>query len=176
MLTDDEEELLDIEPEQAAEELLSRMLDARRYRGAGTHLARLLAEQEGVRFRCAPLPAHLRRSELHPQDGSQDPGVLAGALAGLLAMPPAIDLRHIGVARVTVSERIAHLRGLLARGRFSFDDAVTGADRITVAITIFALLELYKRGEADWEQTQAFGEIAIRARGAAAQTASRMAG
>ncbi len=43
MLSGEEEELLDIEPEQAAEELLARMLDARRYRAAATHLGELLA-------------------------------------------------------------------------------------------------------------------------------------
>ena len=54
--------------------------------------------------------------------------------------------------RVTVAERLALLRGLLRAGAFSFDEAVRGADRMTVAVTLFALLELYKRGEADWEQ------------------------
>ena len=78
-------------------------------------------------------------------------------------MPPAISLRHIGVPRITVAERLAHLRGLLRRGRFSFDEAVQGADRMTVAVTLFALLELYKRGEADWEQEESFGEIAVQA-------------
>jgi segregation and condensation protein A len=34
---------------------------------------------------------------------------------------------------------------------------------MTVAVTLFALLELYKRGEAEWEQEQSFGEIAIHA-------------
>src|SRR5712691_11633171 len=43
MLTGEEEELLEIEPEQAAEELLARMLDARRYRAVSAHLAELLA-------------------------------------------------------------------------------------------------------------------------------------
>jgi segregation and condensation protein A len=79
-------------------------------------------------------------------------------------MPPAISLRHIGVPRITVAERLAHLRGLLRRGRFSFDEAVRGADRVTVAVTLFALLELYKRGEADWDQQESFGEIAVHAR------------
>ncbi len=54
--------------------------------------------------------------------------------------------------RVSVAERLAHLRGLLRRGAFSFDEAVRGADRMTVAVTLFALLELYKLGEAGWEQ------------------------
>ncbi len=38
-----------------------------------------------------------------------------------------------------------------------------GADRMTVAVTLFALLELYKRGEASWEQDESFGEIAVHA-------------
>ena len=31
-------------------------------------------------------------------------------------------------------------------------------------MTLFALLELYKRGEATWSQTEPFGEIAIESR------------
>ncbi len=164
MLSSEEEELLDIEPEQAAEELLSRMLDARRYRAAAGHLGELLAGERGVRFRSAPAPAHLRRAIVHDADGSQDPEVLGEAMGRLLLMPPAISIRHISALRVTIAERLAHLRRLLARGTFSFDEAVRGADRMTVAVTLFALLELYKRGEAEWEQPESFGEIAIHAR------------
>jgi segregation and condensation protein A len=138
MLSSDEQELLDIEPEQAAEELLARMLDARRYRAAAAHLGELLASEHGVRFRMAPPPPSLRRTIIQPQDGSQDPRVLG--------------------------ERLAHLRRLLSRGSFSFEEAVDGADRMTVAVTLFALLELYKRGEADWEQRESFGEIAVHGR------------
>ena len=36
-----------------------------------------------------------------------------------------------------------------------------GADRVTVAVTLFALLELYKQGEATWSQDEPFGEITI---------------
>lgn len=162
MLSSEEEQLLDIEPEQAAEELLARMLDARRYRAASAHLAELLADEDGVRFREAPLPAHLRRSIVPAADGSQDPAVLGEAIGRLLTMPPAINIRHIAVPRVSVAERLEHLRALLRRGAFSFDEAVRGADRMTVAVTLFALLELYKRGEAGWEQDECFGEIAVR--------------
>ena len=166
MLTDDDEELLDIEPAQAAEELLARMLDARRYRSAAAHLGELLAGEDGVRFRMAPLPANLRRTIVQPPAGSQDPQVLGAAIGRLLLMPPTISLRHISMPRVTVAERLGHLRALLRRGAFSFDEAVGDANRVTVAVTLFALLELYKRGEADWDQDESFGEIAIRPRGA----------
>src|SRR6185312_2487727 len=47
---EDDDELLELEPEQAAEELLARMLDARRYRSAASHLQELLAREAGVRF------------------------------------------------------------------------------------------------------------------------------
>src|SRR5471032_3270827 len=50
------EELLELEPGEAAEELLARMLDARRYRAAAAHLGELLAAQPAVRYREAPLP------------------------------------------------------------------------------------------------------------------------
>jgi segregation and condensation protein A len=163
---EDEDELLDMEPEEAAEELLARMLDARRYRSAAGHLQELLAQEHGSRFREAPPPAHLRRTELAPEEGAQDPTVLGEAIGRLLAMPPTISLRHIGSVRVTVAERLRHLRGLLRRGAFSFEEAVSGADRVTVAVTLFALLELYKRGEVDWRQPESFGEIAIEAAGA----------
>jgi len=163
MLSAEEQELLEIEPEEAAEELLARMLDARRYRTAAAHLRELLAREHGVRFRDAPPPPELRRAIVLQEDGSQHPGVLGEVIGRLLLMPPTINVRHISALRVTVAERLAHLRALLRRGSFSFDEAVRGADRMTVAVTLFALLELYKRGEADWAQQESFGEIDVRA-------------
>jgi segregation and condensation protein A len=185
MLSGDEEELLDIEPEQAAEELLARMLDAARYRSASGYLRELLDGEHGVRFRSAPLPPALRRRIVPAEDGSASPDVLGAAIGRLLSMPPEISVRHIGTPRVSVAERLAHLRGLLRRGAFSFEEAVAGADRMTVAVTLFALLELYKLGEAGWEQRESFGEISIRAAASppprealapATPTAARLAG
>ena len=65
---------------------------------------------------------------------------------------------------MTVAERLAHLRALLRRGSFNFDEAVVRADRVTVAVTLFALLELYKQGELTWTQEEPFGEITIEPR------------
>jgi len=71
-----------------------------------------------------------------------------------------------------VAERLAHLSSLLRRGSFSFDEAVAGADRETVAVTLFALLELYKQGEATWEQAEPFGPIAVEGRDPAREGAA----
>jgi segregation and condensation protein A len=62
---------------------------------------------------------------------------------------------------VTVAERLARLRALLRRGSFNFEEAVERADRATVAMTVYALLELYKRGELTWTQEEPFGAITI---------------
>src|SRR6185312_10918734 len=146
-----------------------------RYRAAAGHLRELLAAEDGVRFRSAPLPPALRRRIVPPADGSERPELLGESIGRLLTMPPTISLRHIGSPRVSVAERLAHLRGLLLRGAFSFEEAVSGADRMTVAVTLFALLELYKLGEVAVQQEESFGEISVRAPSQAAP-AARLAG
>ena len=158
------EELDELEPAEAAEELLARLLEYARFRAAGAHLAERHEHGQSYLWRVAKPPDGLRRL---PETAAYEPALLGEALGGLLRTPPPIDLTHMATPRVTVGERLAHLRALLRRGTFSFDEAVRGADRVTVCVTVFALLELYKRGEAGWEQAEPFGEITVHA-GAAA--------
>ena len=158
------EEALDLVPGEAADELLARMVEYHRYRGAAAHLRERLEAEHGHRYRSAPLPPALRRVALETAEPAYDPEQLAEAIGGLLHIPPPLDLRHVRRPAVSVEQRLAHLRELLAAGsRFSFDEAVKGADRLTEAVTLFALLELYKAGEARWEQTEPFGPITVRA-------------
>jgi segregation and condensation protein A len=165
MLPRDEDEGLDWEPSEAAEELLARMLEYRRFRNAAGFLHDTLARETGFRYRAAPLPPELRRVSLDLAEASYAPSQLAEAIGGLLRTPPPLDLRHVARPHVTVEARLAHLRSLIARrGKFLFDDAVRGADRLTEAVTLFALLELYKAGEASWEQDAPFAPITVRAR------------
>jgi segregation and condensation protein A len=161
LLPGEELEEIELDPGEAAEELLARLLDAHRYRAAAAHLRERLEREEGSRFRSAPPPAHLRKARLDDARAVYDPGVLAKAIGDLLIVPPPVDLHHVTVAKVTVAERLAHLRRLLTRGRFSFDEAVARADRVTVAVTLYALLELHKQGEATWTQDEPFAEITV---------------
>jgi len=163
------EELDELAPAEAAEELLERMLAYARFRGAGAFLAARREAEQGALYRVAPLPAVLRRAPLEHARQAYDPAVLGQALGGLLRTPPPLDLRHIAAPRVSLGERLAVLRRLLRRGTFSFDAAVEGADRMTVAVTLFALLELYKLGEAGWEQQESFGPVTVRPRSPAAK-------
>ena len=162
MLPREDDEAVPWEPQEAAEELLARMLEYHRYRGAAQHLRDRLESEHGYRYRSAPLPKELRRVSLEAAEQAYDPQRLAEAIGDLLTIPPPLDLRHVRRPAVSVEQRLAHLRDLLGRGSsFSFDDAVKGSDRLTEAVTLFALLELYKAGEARWEQEVPFGPITV---------------
>jgi segregation and condensation protein A len=163
LLPGEEIEEIELDPGEAAEELLARLLDAHRFGAAAAALSERLEAQEGHRFRSAPLPPALRRASLAEAAAVYGPEMLVRALGGLLEMPQPVDVRHIAVPKITVAERLAHLRTLLGRGRFTFDEAVTRADRVTVAVTLYALLELYKQGEVTWSQDRPFADITIEA-------------
>jgi segregation and condensation protein A len=164
MLPTEDEEGLDLEPREAAEELLARMLEYHRYRAAAQRLHERLTAENGFRYRSAPLPPALRRVSIEAAETAYEPDHLAAAIGDLLRVPPPLDLRHVRRPAVSVEERLGHLRDLLSRRtRFSFDEAVKDADRLTEAVTLFALLELYRAGEVQWEQEVPFGPITVRA-------------
>lgn len=154
------EELLSLDPQEAAEELLGRIVEARRYRALAGELKERFEREGPYHYRSVPPPPQLRQlpeEELPPLA----PERLAERIGALLAAPAPIDLRHLLRARVSLADCLQRLRNLLAKGRFSFEEAVAGADRLTEAVTVFALLELYRRGEARWEQPEPFGQITV---------------
>ena len=161
MLPAEEEVELDIGPEEAAEELLARMLEYRRYRSAGAELAARFDAERPYLHRSAPLPARLRRVSIDAARPVYDPDALGAALGGLLRVPPKLDTSHIRPT-VSLEHRLDVLRELLGnRSRLDFDESFGGEDRLTQAVTIFALLELHKKGEASWSQRDNFGPIEI---------------
>jgi segregation and condensation protein A len=162
---EEDDELYDMEPEQALDELIARMLEYRRYSNAAGFLKQRLEAENGFRYRSAPLPPELRKLSLEAAESTYAPERLAKAIGDLLKTPPPLNLSHMARPIVTVEQRLSHLRALLkGRGRFLFDEAVKGADRVTEAVTLFALLELYKAGEAVWSQDEPFAPITVEVR------------
>ena len=154
----------ELAPEEAADELLARMLEYRRYRDAAAYLAELFADGRDYHYRVAPLPPDLRRVALDAARPTYEPDSLAAAIGDLLRIPPAPDTSHIRPT-VSLERRLRALRDVLARrDRFDFDEAFGSEDRLTQAVTLFALLELHKKGEATWEQRKNFGTIEVVAR------------
>jgi len=161
LLPGEEETLDEVTPEEAVEELLARLLEYRRYRDAAGELTRRFDAARGYLYRSAPLPPELRKVALDAATAVYEPERLGLALGDLLTEPPRLSLDHI---RPTVSlrKRLGVLRqALRAHASIDFDEEFGGEDRLTQAVTLFALLDLYRKGEATWEQSEPFGPIRI---------------
>ena len=115
MLPAEEEPELDLGPEEAADELLARMLEYRRYKDAGADArARRFAAESPYLYRSAPLPIELRRVSLEASRQAYDPERLGVALGDLLTPPPVVDTSHIRPT-VSLELRLDVLRELLGR-------------------------------------------------------------
>ena len=172
MLPAAEDAELDLGPEEAADELLARMLEYRRYKDAGASLKQRFEAESPYLYRSAPLPIELRRISLEASRQAYDPDRLGVALGDLLTPPPQVDTSHIRPT-VSLELRLEVLRGILGRSsRVDFDEAFGAEDRLTQAVTIFALLELHKKGEATWSQRENFGAIEISSSGSTGSTGS----
>jgi segregation and condensation protein A len=161
LLPGEEEGLEDRTPEEAVEELVARLLEYRRYRDAAAVLEQRFEAERGYLYRSAPLQAELRKVALDAATAVYDPERLGAALGDLLVIPPELNLDHIRPT-VSLEKRLRALREAL-RGHASidFDEQFGEEDRLTQAVTLFALLEMYRKGEATWEQSKPFGPIQI---------------
>ncbi len=158
----EEDELPELAPEEAADELLARMLEYRRYRAAAAALAQMFEHGRRYLYRSAPLPPELRRVALDAARPVYATERLGSALGELLRLPPEPDLSHIRPT-VSLERRLGVVRALLAGGEsVDFEAAFGDEDKLTQAVTVFALLELHKRGEASWDQAELFGPVLIR--------------
>ena len=170
MLPSEEGGIDAMKPEEAVEELLARMLEYRRYRDASALLVERFEAERPYLYRSAPLPADLRRVAVESAHAVYDPERLGKAIGDLLTEPEEVDVSHIRPT-VSLQRRLRVLRDALERrSSFDFDEEFGQEDRLTQAVTIFALLDLYSKGEVTWEQKENFGPIRV-LRGAAAVAA-----
>src|SRR5437867_4607060 len=101
LFPDEEAELAELEPEEAAEELARRLAEYRRAKEAGAWLAERLEEEGGRFFRLGPAPLAPRvERRLAPQEPEQ----LAAALRVLAAEPPSVSLAHLELRFPPVSQ------------------------------------------------------------------------
>jgi segregation and condensation protein A len=170
MLPSEEGGIDAMKPEEAVEELLARMLEYRRYRDASAVLVERFEAERPYLYRSAPLPADLRRVAVESAQAVYEPERLGKAIGDLLTEPEEVDVSHIRPT-VSLQRRLRVLRDALERKpSFDFDEEFGQEDRLTQAVTIFALLDLYAKGEVTWEQQENFGPIRV-LRGTAAVAA-----
>jgi segregation and condensation protein A len=161
LLPGEEGEVAELAQEEAAEELLARLLEYRRYSAAAEFLAARFGAESRYLYRASPLPPELRRVALDAATKAYEPTLLGEAIHDLLRIPPEPDTSHIRPT-VSLDRRLRVLRALLAkRDTFDFDEAFASEDRLTQAVTLFALLEMHRRGEATWVQKKTFGPIEV---------------
>ncbi|HET7138269.1 MAG TPA: ScpA family protein [Gaiellaceae bacterium] len=159
MFPEEDAELAELEPEEAAEELARRLAEYRRAKEAAGFLRDRLEERRDLHFRLGPAPlAPQPERKLAPQA----PEKLAAALRALAVEPPAPSVAHMALRFPPVSQFLDRWRALLRRrSRFDFDQEVDGLSRVEVAVAFLALLELRKQNEIAIAQAAPFAPIRI---------------
>ena len=159
LFPEEDAELAELEPEEAAEELARRLAEYRRAKEAAGWLRERLDERRDLFFRLGPAPlAPQPERKLAPQDPEQ----LAAALRLLAVEPPAPSTRHMALRFPPVAQFLERWRSLLRRRvRFDFDAEVAELSRVEVAVAFLALLELRKQGEIAIAQASPFAPIRI---------------
>jgi segregation and condensation protein A len=157
-------------------ELRRRLALYRRYRDAAALLAGRLERPQALAHREAAVAAAAGLLYARPPDDAPfDPGLLVAALDRLRDLAPPPPAPPQAVARtITLSDRADAIRAALAASPLVvLQELLAGTrDRILMAVTFLALLELVKRREVVAEQTEPWGPIRCRRLTAAEQAAA----
>lgn len=157
--TGDEDEQLDEEGEQLRQELAERLKEYARVKALGTWLAAREAEQARLFGRAV--------SELPPPEDIplEDLSVhlLQRAMNRLIEQQRQRDPRQVEPPALSVLERMGEILELLRATWALLFSSVAGAERVRAewVVTLLALLELVRLGQARARQTELFGDILI---------------
>jgi segregation and condensation protein A len=156
------------EPDPEAE-LRARLLLYRAHRDAGARLQELALVRVGLWRREASAAAAAAIAGARAPDAPPlDPGLLVTALDGLarIAEPPELP-PEVVPRTITLTERAAIIRDALRQsgaGAIVLQELLRGVrDRVVVAVTFLAMLELVKRREITVSQDAPWAPIVVRA-------------
>lgn len=157
---------LDDEPDAEAA-LRARLLAYRAFRDAADRLAApAAAGRQAVRREPSVAVATARAGAVEPLPPLLDPTLLVAALDRLAATAPAVVPPPEAIPRtISMAERADLIRAALANaGPVVLQELLAGVrDRVVVAVTFLAMLELVKRREVLVEQDVPWGPIIVRA-------------
>lgn len=158
----EELDLEELTPEEAREELVIRLITYKKFKEAAAWLRVQYDVTRHWHYRAAPLPKIVTRTAAEEVSRKYDPVSLTDALRVLLAEPPEIRTDHMARVTANVWEQMKTIRTAVRhQAKVSFEDIVGDADRVTQAVTFFALLEMFNSGELEIEQERLFGQILI---------------
>jgi segregation and condensation protein A len=144
--------------------LLARLLECKTFKDVASVLSRLADDADQVFGRA--VGADERFAELMPDllEGIKPNHIHAAYLRATTPKPaPFIDLFHVAPIRASVADAMVELLDELPRaGRISFRRLTDGlVERLDVIVRFLAVLEMYKQGMVELDQTERFGEIEI---------------
>jgi segregation and condensation protein A len=161
-------------------ELRARLLLYRAHRDAGRRLQDEAIVRVGLFRREPSAAAAAGQAGARPPEGPPlDPSLLISALDCLARIAPPPALAPETVARViTLTERAEIIRAAIrGAGTIVLQELLAGVrDRVVVAVTFLALLELMKRREIVASQAEPWGPIVARAPTAAERALGKGAG
>ncbi len=159
---EDDEELLSGFEER--DRLLARLLELQAYAGAADCFVTMIETAARSLPRVAGLDERFRDLAPDLLAGISPERLRAAFLRGMIREPvDVLDLSHVTVEAVTVSEAVAELEERLpAESRLTFRELTTHCTtRMQVIVRFLALLELCKRGQVSLEQGETFGDLLV---------------
>lgn len=144
--------------------LLARLLECKTFQDVARVFSRLADESDRC-FARAVGPDE-RFADIVPDllKGVGPREMFAAAVRALTPRPqPTVDFHHVTPIRLTVAEAVAELLDELPRVRRITFRRLTAdlVERLEVIVRFLAVLELYKQGHVELDQTGRFGEIEI---------------
>jgi len=146
-------------------ELRARLLECRRFRDAGAALGERFNAQPLFRRDAEAAASAGRAGAIPPERPPLPPGILGQALQRLATVVPVAAAPAEVVSRtITMAERVAVIREALRDSETVVLQELLGGmrDRVVVAVTFLAMLELSKRREITLEQAEPWGPIVAR--------------
>jgi len=158
---EDDEELGGFEER---DRLLARLLELQAYAAAADAFAVLIDRARHTVPRVAGLDERFRDLAPDLLAGVTPERLAAAFMVGTVPRPEFIlDLSHVTVEAVTVSEAVAELEERLpSEGRLSFRELTSHCTtRMQIIVRFLALLELCKRGWVTLDQGETFGDLVV---------------
>lgn len=151
----------DDDEEDPGEALVRRLREYKRFKQAAQHLRGLEQARRHSYLRVAPLPVLESRLDLA---GVSLHDLLA-ALSQVLETTPELASADplVSPRKVTVHEKIELIARLVREGRaITFSEVLHNAgSRVEVVVSLWAVLEMIKRGRLQARQSELFGEITL---------------
>jgi len=144
--------------------LLARLLDCKTFQDAAKVLNRRLADASRSVARGAGPEEPFRSLVPDPLERVSLDAFLGAARSGLLPTPaPEVRTDHVAPIRASVRDAVETVLALLpATGAVRFRDLTLGAgDKLEIIVRFLAVLELFKQGVIDLEQSTSFSDLIV---------------